>query len=277
MTPVELVDSHAHFDFVPSGDPQARAALLERAQKAGVVQIVAIGGGRGLDGNRDVLELARTTSGIFPTIGVHPHDVAQVPADFVAQVAKWAARPEVVAVGEIGLDYYYDHSARAEQQRAFREQLEVARAVHKPVVIHTRDADDDTARLLREGRAEEVGGVIHCFTAGPALARAALDLGFDISVSGIVTFKNAGPLREVVKTLPLDRLLVETDSPFLAPVPHRGKPNEPAFVRHVAEALATLLGRPFDEVAAATTANARRRFRLGQSRLGEGPLSGGTR
>jgi TatD DNase family protein len=264
----ELIDSHAHFDRAATAEGlEAARQQLARARSQGVTQVVAIGGGRGLEGNLDVLALARAVPGVYPTIGVHPHDVAAVPAGFCAEVERMAAHPQVVAVGEIGLDYHYDHSPRELQRQSFAAQLEVALRLGKPVVIHTREADDDTAALLKESGIARVGGVLHCFTSGAPLAKAALELGFDISFSGIVTFKNAEDIRQVARTVPLDRLLIETDTPYLAPVPHRGRPNEPSHVRLVCEALARAIGQSPERVAEATTANARRRFGLDQARL----------
>ena len=229
----ELFDTHAHFECSPD---EARAAVA-RAASAGVTRIMAVGGSESLN--------AGTEGFAFRAIG---WDRDQVGKDL----------PEldyagVSAVGEIGLDYHYSPETRAAQRELFAQQLERARALDLPVVIHTRDADDDTLGLLREIPAK---GIIHCFTGSPAFCRALLDLGFFISISGIVTFRAADNVRESALVVPDDRILVETDSPFLAPVPLRGRANEPAFVVHTAKFLADLRGTPFDDFAALTTCNA---------------------
>jgi TatD DNase family protein len=190
-------------------------------------------------------------------VGLHPHDAREASAEVREELARLAASPEVTAVGEIGLDYHYDHSPRDEQQEVFRHFLGLARALKKPAVIHTREAAADTLRILREERAQEVGGIIHCFSEDIAFAREALDLGFFLSFSGIVTFKSARSIQEVAAWAPGDRILVETDAPYLAPVPFRGKRCEPAHVVHTARFVAQLRGLGLDELAALTTANAR--------------------
>jgi TatD DNase family protein len=254
-----LVDSHAHVDAEEFAAD--RSEVIARAQAAGVARIVAVGLWRGPGDFGGARALAGSHPGLFfATAGVHPHDCARVPPEDWAALAAAAADPSIVAVGETGLDYHYDHSPRDEQRRWFRHQLDLARAVGKPVVVHTRDADDDTHAILRD--AAPPAGVIHCFTGGPDRARGYLDLGLSISIAGVVTFKNALDLREAAKLVPLDRLLIETDCPFLAPIPHRGKRNEPAYVQLVAEELARLKGIPVQELAERTAENARRVFRL---------------
>lgn len=250
-----LVDSHAHLD----GYGAELEAVIARAREAGVGRTVVVGLWRapGDFGNAHALAAERPES-FTPIAGIHPHDCAKVPAADWDRLVALVRDPATAAVGEVGLDYHYDFSPREEQRRWFRRQLELAREVGKPVVIHTREAEVDTLALLREARPER--GLIHCFTGGPDAARAYLDLGFLISFAGVVTFKNAEAIREAVKLVPLDRLLVETDSPYLAPIPFRGKRNEPAHVKHVAEAVARVKGVPFEELAARTTENARRFF-----------------
>lgn len=256
----ELVDSHAHLDFEDYGGD--RDEVIARALAAGVRRIVAVGIWRksGDFGNAHALAAARPD--VFrATAGVHPHDCARVPEADWRRLEELARDPATAAIGEIGLDYHYDHSPREDQRRWFRRQIELAKAVGKPVVIHTREADEDTEAILRETRPER--GVIHCFTGGTDAVRAYLGLGFFVSVAGVVTFPKAEALREAIRLVPLHRLLVETDSPFLAPVPFRGKRNEPAHVRRVAEEVARVKGVSLAELASQTTANARELFGLG--------------
>ena len=211
---------------------------------------------------RETLALAASEPSIFSaTAGVHPHDAAFATEEDWAGLAALCARPEVVAVGECGLDFHYDRSPRPAQRELFVRQLELARSLGKPVVVHTREADRETAGLLRAHLGPE-GGVIHCFTSDWDAARAYLDLGLFISLSGVITFKSAEATREAAGKIPLDRLLIETDAPFLAPVPLRGKRNEPALVVHTARKLAELRGMPFEQIAGATSNNARRALRL---------------
>jgi len=256
-----LVDSHAHLDHEDYGGDLA--AVVERARAAGVARVVCIGLWRAPGDFGEALALARRDPVTFSaTVGVHPHECARVPeADWEA-LARLAALPEVVGVGETGLDFHYDHSPRPVQLASFRRSLALARAAGKPVVVHEREADAACARVLAEEGVPPAGGVIHCFTGGEEAARRYLELGLFLSVAGVVTFRNAEALRQAVRLVPRDRLLVETDCPYLAPVPHRGKRNEPAFVARVAEQVAALWGATPDEVAEQTTANARRLFRL---------------
>jgi len=258
---VTLVDSHAHLDFEDfQGDIDA---VVDRARAAGVERIVAVGLWRAPGDFGNALELARSRPGVFAaTAGIHPHECARVPEADWERSARLAADPAVVAVGETGLDYHYDLSPREVQRESFRRSIRIARAVGKPLVVHVREADLDCAALLREEGIPAAGGVIHCFTGDWAAARTYLDLGLHISVAGIVTFKAAGAIRDAVRRIPRERLLVETDSPFLAPVPFRGRRNEPAHVIHVAAKVAELWGVRAGEVAEVTTGNAVRFFRL---------------
>lgn len=253
-----LIDSHAHLDSFGEELP----AVLDRARLAGVAQIITIGASDGLGPNHRAVEIARAHPHIFASVGIHPHDARLADQSALDTIEGLAADPKVVAIGETGLDYHYKHSTIEEQRRAFRDFVALALRVKKPLVIHTRDADADTADILRETGAREVGGVIHCFTGTPALASAAIDLGFYVSFSGILTFKAADELRAIAKDLPRDRVLVETDCPFLAPVPHRGKKNEPAFVALTAERLAELWDVSVTEVQAKTSENSARLFGL---------------
>lgn len=260
---MRLVDSHAHLDFEDYGSD--RADVLARARAAGLVHIVNVGlwrEGKGAEAASAAVRLAEELPAmISAAVGIHPHDVARATEADWARIGELARHPRVVAVGETGLDYHYDHSPREAQQEAFRRSIALAREVKKPVIVHLREADDDCARILAEERPAH-GGVIHCFTGGPARARAYLDLGFVLSVAGVVTFRNADDLRAAVRIVPRDRLMVETDCPYLTPVPHRGKRNEPAYVALVAKQVAAQWGLPEDEVGEATTQTARRLFSL---------------
>lgn len=249
------IDVHTHLNMIKDATPEATIA---EGQAAGVERFITIG--TEPDDLPVVFDIAKRH---FPvvgcTLGIHPHEGRLYDENVEKFLEENVGAREVVAVGEIGLDYYYDHSPRERQQEAFRRQLDLAVRHGLPVEIHTRDAEADTIEILKDYKGK-VSGVIHCFTGTMDLARAALDFGFDISFSGVVTFKNAEDLRSVVKFVPLDRLHVETDAPFLAPVPMRGKPNVPAYVVHTARAIASLKGVSEEELASATLANARRTF-----------------
>jgi TatD DNase family protein len=246
-----LVDSHCHLDYAPMADDVA--GTIARARTAGVGTLLTIG--TKLREFDRVRAIAEAHDNVYCSVGVHPHEAASEQAD-TENLVELTAYPKVVGIGECGLDYYYDKSPREQQQANFRAHLRAASQTRLPLIVHTRDADDDTAAMLSEAKAAgPLKGVLHCFTSSRALADRALELGFYVSISGIVTFKNAEALREVVRALPLDRLLVETDSPFLAPVPMRGKPCEPAYVAHTAAKVAELKGISVDELARVTTAN----------------------
>ncbi|MCC6608253.1 MAG: TatD family hydrolase [Burkholderiales bacterium] len=250
-----LVDSHCHLDFeafhgrIPE--------ILATMAAAGVSHALCVS--VTLDGFPRVLALAEEHANLFASAGVHP-DYPEAPAVTPEEIAALAEHPKVVAIGETGLDYYRLTGDLEWQRERFRSHIRAARLARKPLIVHTRAAAADTIRIMREEGAGEARGVMHCFTETREVAEAAIDLGFYVSFSGIVTFRNAAPLREIAARIPLDRLLVETDSPYLAPVPHRGKTNQPAFVRHVAEALAPIRGVGFEEIAAATTSNFFRLF-----------------
>ncbi len=249
-----LVDSHCHLDFPELA--AEREAVVGRARAAGVGTMVTIA--TRLDQFPGVRAIAETDDDIWCSVGAHPHEAVDH-ADLLSdQLVVLAAHPKVVGIGETGLDYHYDLSPRDIQRRVFRAHIAASQATGLPLIIHAREADDDVAGILGDERPPP--GVLHCFSSGRSLAEVALDLGFYISISGIVTFKNAEELRAIVTGLPLDRLLVETDSPYLAPVPYRGKRNEPAFVKATAAAVAALKGIEPEVLAAATTANFFRLF-----------------
>jgi TatD DNase family protein len=257
-----LIDSHAHLDF--EDFEQDLDSVIARAKGAGLERIICVGLWRAPGTFGNALALAEREPSFFTaTVGVHPHEASQVPEDDWALLAQLARDPRVAAIGEMGLDFHYDRSPRPVQEQAFRRSLRLARDVAKPIVIHVREADEPCLRCLREEGIPAEGGVVHCFTGDAVAARAYLDLGLHISVSGIVTFKAAEAIRDAVRITPRDRLLVETDSPFLAPIPYRGKRNEPAYVAHVAAKVAEVWGATPDEVARVTTENVKRLFRLG--------------
>lgn len=257
MSAALLVDSHCHLDFADFGEDFQ--AVLDRARENGVARMLTIC--TRVTKFDEVLKIAESADNIRCSVGIHPHEAANEPEVDVAKLVELAQHPKVVGIGEAGLDYFYDKSPRDRQQEVFATHVEASRVSGLPLIVHSRDADEDTVRLLQEG-AKKGGltGVIHCFTSTQYLADAALEMGFYISLSGIVTFKSAEALRAVAKTIPFDRLLVETDSPYLAPIPMRGKRNEPAFVRHTAQYVADFLGLSFDDLAARTTANFDRLF-----------------
>lgn len=256
-----LIDTHCHLDFDDYGDE--RGAVIDRGRAQGVRWFVTIGSGRGVESAIAAVALSKGNPDVLATVGVHPHDASVATASAIdAMEAVAASEPRVVAVGEVGLDYHYDHSPREAQREAFRRFVHVARRVKKPLVIHTREAAEDTLAVLREEGARDVGGVIHCFTEDAAFARAALDLGFDISFSGIVTFKSSESLRAVARMLPRDRFMIETDAPYLAPVPMRGRRNEPGYIAHTAKSLAATVSMDEDELRRVTSTNAIRLFGL---------------
>jgi TatD DNase family protein len=261
-----MIDSHAHLDS-PRYD-EDRAALLERAWAAGVRAIMSIGIGDGPDTMHRALEISREyaaradTPKIWATAGIHPHEARLADDAAYARLDGLLQEPEVLACGEIGLDYFYDHSPRDAQQAVFARQMEIAAAHRKPIVIHCRasdnssDAWDDTLRMLQAHWSRNgLGGILHCFTGETRHAAAAMDLGFLISFAGNITFPKAQPIRDAAAVVPLDRMLIETDCPFLAPIPNRGKRNEPAWVREVAVKIGELRGLDPDEVAAQTAEN----------------------
>jgi TatD DNase family protein len=260
-----LIDSHAHIygrefhdDFV---------AMLERAAHAGVSHIIVPGGD--LESSREACELAARYDQIYCAVGVHPHDAMRVTDKCYAIFREMAAgNPKVVAIGEIGLDFYRDRSPREDQERAFRRFICLARELSLPIIVHDRDAHERTMRILREEKATEAGGVLHCFSGDLEMARECVEMGFFISIPGTITFAANETLREVVRGVKIENMLLETDSPYLAPIPYRGKRNEPAYVRLVAEKMAELKGLSVEDVGRITSLNARRLFRFGTAEQG---------
>src|SRR5262245_56829913 len=254
---VRVVDSHCHIDM-PQFEAD-REAVVERSRAAGVTDMLIVGGVDEEAGHRRALRVAESL-GFGASAGVHPHEARLADDKTYDELRGLAKEGRILAIGEIGLDFHYDHSPREVQREVFRRQVRLAREVGRPVIIHTREADIETCDLLEAEQADECGGVIHCFTGSHELARRALALGFYISFSGVMAFPRSETIQAVAKDVPLDRLLVETDSPFLAPPPHRGKRNEPAFVVEVARRLAELRGTTVESIGQATLENFRRLF-----------------
>ncbi|MEO1190178.1 MAG: TatD family hydrolase [Pseudomonadota bacterium] len=263
-----LIDSHCHLDYLQR-EGEDLEAVVARAAEQSVAGMVTIS--TKLSEIETILGIAARFPNVWASVGVHPHEAEQEGQGTPDRLIALAEDPKVVAVGETGLDYFYEHSPREQQRQSFRAHIAAARATGLPVIVHSRDADGETVDILAEEYDKGAfTGVIHCFSGGPALSQGALDLGFYISMAGIVTFKKAEALRETVRQVPLERLLVETDSPYLAPVPHRGKRNEPAFVSHTAAALAEVKGVSTEVLAQTTTDNF---FRLFNRATLSAPLS----
>jgi TatD DNase family protein len=263
---VRLIDSHCHLDFPDfAGELDV---VVERAQAAGVERMITIG--TRIEKAARAAEIAERYDSVYFTVGTHPHEAAgEAAADFAA-MRRFAAHPKCVGIGEAGLDYHYNYAPPDVAKRVFRGQIALARELGLPLVIHTRDAEDDTAAILKDEMGQgRFAALLHCFTSSRALAEIALGLGLMISFSGVVTFKKSEDLRDIARDVPLDRILVETDAPYLAPVPHRGQRNEPAFVAATARAVAEAKGVAFEALADATSANTLRLF----SKLGSGGLS----
>ena len=248
-----LVDSHCHLDLLDlSSFPGGLSGVLDAARAQDVTRFLCVS--INLEHYPRMHALVERCAEVSVSVGVHPNEQGgQEPT--VAELVELAARPGVVAIGETGLDYFRSEGDLEWQRERFRTHIRAAREAGKPLIVHSRDAAEDTLAILREEGADEAGGVMHCFTGDREMARRAMDLNFHISFSGIVTFKSAQELMEVARHMPLERMLVETDCPYLAPVPHRGKPNQPAYVRYVAEHIADLRGESFEQIASATTQN----------------------
>ncbi|HBF12408.1 MAG TPA: radical SAM protein [Deltaproteobacteria bacterium] len=256
-----FIDSHCHLSF-KDYSPEEREAILARAFEAGVGAFVNIGAGEGVESNDQAVEFAKSYPQVFATVGMHPHDAKLVTPEVLKHIEALAKNPKVVALGEVGLDFHYSHSPHDVQEKVLVQFLELAKKLDKPVVIHDRDAGDKTYELIRQASFSQRKVMIHCFTGDRALAKKYLDLGCLLSFTGIITFKNAEELREVVKLTPVESMLIETDSPYLAPIPFRGKKNEPAHVVTVAKAIAEQKGLSLSDVERITTLNATRFFNL---------------
>jgi TatD DNase family protein len=266
-----LVDAHCHIgqDYFADGPDE----VMQRARLAGVTGFVVVGVGSDLQPARHAIALAhRFPDEVVACVGVHPHDASSYVGDVPSELRLLARSEEVAAVGEIGLDYHYDHSPRGTQRDVFAQLIALARELRKPIVVHTREAANDTLDILEREQARDVGGIIHCFSEDRPFAERALAMGFDLSFSGIVTFKSARAVQDVAGWAPLDRILIETDSPFLAPVPLRGQKCEPAMLVHTAKRVAELRSMAVEELGEVTRANAERRFGrpLGPPRRGAG-------
>jgi len=254
---IDLIDSHCHINFDPLGDEVEQ--VIQRAHEKGVNRMICVS--VNLEDYPQVLDLATRYDNVYASVGVHPNEQEGRDPE-VDELVKLAADEHVVAIGETGLDYFRTEEKMDWQHNRFRRHIEAAKQSRKPLIIHTRDSSKDTLQLMKEEGARDAGGVMHCFVEDWDTAKQAMDQGFYISFSGIVTFKSAVELQEVAKKIPLDRMLVETDSPYLAPVPFRGKTNEPGYTRHVAEFVADLRGMELEELAVATTGNCERLFSL---------------
>jgi TatD DNase family protein len=258
---MELTDSHAHIDFPQFAED--RAAMLERARAAGVNTLLAIGTGPGPEKLDSALPFAEQHDWIYATIGIHPHEAKEVTPRNLDELSQLAKHPKVIAWGEIGLDYFYDHSPKGTQHKVFRDQMDLAHQAKLPIIIHCRDAWADCMNMLEEHwKPTGIGGILHCFSSTLEDARRGIEMGFLISFAGNSTYPKAQNLRDVAKALPLEKILIETDSPYLAPQAYRGKRNEPAYVAEVARMLASVRDLSADEIAAATSGNFRRLFRL---------------
>ncbi|WAC08873.1 MAG: TatD family hydrolase [Thermodesulfobacteriota bacterium] len=253
-----LIDTHAHLSL-PQFDKD-RTEVIKRARDAGIKHIITVG--TDSDDCRKAVSLAQEHDFISAAVGIHPHDVKTINAETYSLLRELAADNNVVAIGEIGLDFYRNLSLRETQLHHFREQMRIAREISRPVVIHDREAHQEVLKILQQEKAKTIGGVIHCFSGDWEMAKACLDMGFYISIPGTITYKKSEEYHKLVRDLPLDRMLVETDCPFLAPHPFRGKRNEPAYVKYVAEAIARIKGIGIEEVAKITTQNAQNLFNL---------------
>jgi TatD DNase family protein len=270
---MQLIDSHAHIDFPQFADD--REAMFDRARAAGVETLLAIGTGPGPEKLDAAIPFAEQHDWIYASIGVHPHEAKLVTPEHLDRLTQLAKHPKVIAWGEIGLDYFYDHSPRDVQDRVFRDQLALAHQAKLPIIIHCRDAWPDTLRVLEEvWKPTGLGGILHCFTSTLEDAQRGLDMGFLISFAGNSTYPKAASIRDVAKTLSLENILIETDAPFLAPQGYRGKRNEPAYVGEVAKAIASVRNLATEDVASVTASNFRRFFKLEKALTEASPQSG---
>ncbi|MTI82086.1 MAG: TatD family deoxyribonuclease [Firmicutes bacterium] len=253
---MSLIDSHAHLD--DQRFDEDREEVIKRAKENGLSNIINIG--HDMQSSRSSVQLAEKYPFIFAAVGVHPHDAKDVPNDYLKQLEELSRHDKVLAIGEIGLDYYYDMSPREVQKKVFLEQLNLAKELNMPVIVHLRDAYGDFLEIMRKERLEPTTGVMHCFSGSSEVAKECLDMGFYISFAGPITFKNAPKVREAASQVPLNKLLVETDCPYLTPVPYRGKRNEPAYVQYTAEQLATVKEISIEELSSAVTDNTKKLF-----------------
>lgn len=255
-----LIDTHCHIHFDDFADTTVEA-LLERAEQAGVKKMMLIGTDPVT--NKQVLEVSAKYPQLHCSLGFHPHDAKDFTPDYLAEVEKMAASVKVKAIGEIGLDYFRNLSSKEQQIETFEAMCDLASKLHLPIIVHDRDAHDDIVEILvRKAKTKGIQGVIHCFSGDESFAKKMIDIGFYLSFAGNITFKNAENLRQVIRCIPLDSMLIETDSPYLTPVPHRGKRNEPSFVKFVAEQIMSIKNISLEEVAAVTTANAQKVFNI---------------
>jgi TatD DNase family protein len=271
---MELIDSHAHIDFPQFAED--RDAMLERARTAGVTTLLAIGTGPGPEKFDSALPFAEQHEWIYATVGIHPHEAKEVTTQHLNELARLSKHPKVIAWGEIGLDYFYDHSPREAQYKVFRDQMALAGQARLPIIIHCRDAWTDCLDMVgQHWKTTGLGGILHCFSSTLEDARRGIEMGFLISFAGNSTYPKAQNLRDIAKALPLGKILIETDSPYLAPQAHRGKRNEPAYVAEVARTIASVRDLSPEEVASATTENFRRFFDLVErASLGTADLRG---
>lgn len=253
-----LFDTHAHFNDAQFDEDRIEA--IERAKENGVEYILTVSSD--IASSIENVSLTQNHDIFYAAIGVHPHNVIDLNNNIISALTDFSSYPKVVAIGEIGLDYFYDNSPREAQKIWFSKQISLARNVKLPIIVHDRDAHEDTMNILRNEKASEIGGVLHCYSGSVEMARELLNMGFMISIAGPVTFKNANKLLEVAKYVPDDMLLIETDCPYLAPEPYRGKRNESAYVKFTAEKIAKLRGKSFEYIAEKTTSNAKRLFRI---------------
>lgn len=254
-----LIDTHAHIEM-KEFDPD-RDEVVKRAGEAGVKYLISVGSN--LNGSKNAVDISERYENVYASVGIHPHDVKEIDETTLPALRELASSDKVVAIGEIGLDYFKEFSPKEIQIKRFRELLRLAKDLNKPVIIHDRDAHEDTLRILKEERVKN--GVVHCFSGNCEFAKETLKLGFYISFTGVITFPKSGDARMAVEAVPIERLMVETDCPYLAPVPHRGKRNEPAFVTEVAGAIAKIKGLSFEDVARITTLNAKELFGIGSA------------
>src|SRR6056297_727247 len=255
---MKLIDSHAHLDF--DKFDKEREEVIKRAEDNGIINIINVGSS--LSSSHRSLKLSQYYEMIYAVVGVHPHEAKNLDKNALQVLKDLAKADKVVGIGEIGLDFYYDNSPRDIQREAFRKQLRLAKEINLPVVIHSREADQDTIKILKEEKMNNHNILLHSYTGGKEMAEKALEMGFYFSAGGIVTFNSAQELKNIMQRVPLNRILLETDSPYLAPAPHRGKRNEPMYVKEVAKYLASLKNTTFEKVAETTTQNTKRFFNI---------------